>query len=223
MSSLRRALALFGCAAAAKQASMNCGEATICGVLAISSGLGPGAYHHAAPTIHGLWPEVGSYGTSACVAPAVFTNPTEVHGCYAADGGPDSAIISFETHEWDKHGECAGVHDEADYFAQVCSLAQRPIAAMSTARSGGADLAGMQAAVEATGLEVFSANVYNSELYLSACATPAGVWKLSNVSDFSANCGAASSDTVDFADIVDFGSDVHTVDFGYDISSAGAR
>jgi ribonuclease I len=68
-------------------------------------------YHHAAPTIHGLWPEVGSYGTSQCVKPADFTDPTEVHGCYAADGGPDSAIISFETHEWDKHGECAGEFD----------------------------------------------------------------------------------------------------------------
>jgi hypothetical protein len=37
---------------------MDCGNAPLCGVLALETGLGSGAYAHDTPAVHGLWPEV---------------------------------------------------------------------------------------------------------------------------------------------------------------------
>ena len=110
--------------AAPKDDAMTCGDAVhLCGVLTLASGLGQGAYAHPTPSVHGLWPETGSYGTSDCVAPTGSTaDPTSVIDCYAATGDDDAGTVSFETHEWDKHGECAGAVDaptrvrRADYF-----------------------------------------------------------------------------------------------------------
>merc|ERR1711879_329458 len=63
--------------------TMNCGEGVaLCGVLTLESGLGRGAYHHNKPTVHGLWPETGDYGTSECIAPKNLAAPTKIYDCY---------------------------------------------------------------------------------------------------------------------------------------------
>jgi len=31
----------------------------------------PGKYQHPTPSVHGIWPETGAYGTSKCIAPSV--------------------------------------------------------------------------------------------------------------------------------------------------------
>ena len=96
----------LGLTAQALGKSMDCGGTAVCGVLTLESGLGKGVYA-GKPGVHGLWPEVGSYGTSQCVAPSSSTaSPTKVYSCY--DTG-ESGQLSFETHEWTKHGVCAGV------------------------------------------------------------------------------------------------------------------
>ena len=62
---------------------MDCGDSVpLCGTLTLETGLGPGAYHHDDVAVHGLWPETGSYGTSACVAPGSTDDPTVVYPCY---------------------------------------------------------------------------------------------------------------------------------------------
>ena len=64
---------------------MECGSSVaLCGVLTLSSGLGPGKYG-LGPGLHGLWPENGDYGSSACVRPETQLPPTEaLHCCNAA-------------------------------------------------------------------------------------------------------------------------------------------
>ena len=41
--------------------------------------------------------------------------------------------MDFETHEWIKHGRCAGVKDADDFFTQVCALSAAPLALMKEA------------------------------------------------------------------------------------------
>ena len=54
-----------------------------------------------------------------------------MYSCYADNNGHDSNdIVSFESHEWEKHGECAGVEDAKDFFTQVCKLAEEPLQIM---------------------------------------------------------------------------------------------
>mmetsp|Transcript_22904 Transcript_22904/g.70858 ORF Transcript_22904/g.70858 Transcript_22904/m.70858 type:complete len:327 (+) Transcript_22904:796-1776(+) len=177
--------------AAPKDDAMTCGDAVhLCGVLTLASGLGQGAYAHPTPSVHGLWPETGSYGTSDCVAPTGSTaDPTSVIDCYAATGDDDAGTVSFETHEWDKHGECAGAVDAPTYLATVCDLAEKPLALMETARDAGGDLDAMQTAVEAAGYEVFSTDTYNSQLMISACAGADKEWKLVAEANFDEACG----------------------------------
>ena len=43
--------------------------------------------------------------------------------------------MDFETHEWIKHGRCAGVKDADDFFTQVCALSAAPLALMKEAAS----------------------------------------------------------------------------------------
>ena len=98
--------------------TMTCGGPDVCGVLTVESGQGSGNYHHDGPCVHGIWPEVGSYGTSKCVAPSVSTKvPTKIFPCYA--GNSSDLQLTFEQHEWSKHGVCAGVKDATDFFTQV--------------------------------------------------------------------------------------------------------
>lgn len=125
-------------------AYMDCGDAPLCGVLTLETGLGPGNYHHNKTGVHGLWPEVGQYGTSQCIGPTRSTeDPTKVYTCYNEPDTPTAHTISFEQHEWEKHGQCAGVADVEDFFGQVCSLADKPVSLMEAARkSGHVDLQG---------------------------------------------------------------------------------
>ena len=81
---------------------MDCGSVKLCGLLALETGLGSGYYKHPSPGVHGLWPETGSFGSSACVAPSDPTDPTTLFSCYKDSSQPDSHQIEFETHEWDK-------------------------------------------------------------------------------------------------------------------------
>ena len=161
---------------------MECGEGVVlCGVLTLESGFGPGAYSHPEPGVHGLWPENGQYGDSACLKPESTSDPTTIYSCYEADDD----VLSFEVHEWEKHGECAGVSNEEDFFNQVCHLAATPIRLMTDMKT----LEDMRFVLERAGFEVFSVDTYNSQLSLSACSTPERQWRLAPVADFQAICG----------------------------------
>ena len=95
---------------ALRGAFMNCGSAVLCGVLTLETGLGPGNYKHSGCATHGLWPEVGSYGSSKCVKPTgARSDPSTVYSCYKQSGDTSSDLLTFEAHEWEKHGQCAGV------------------------------------------------------------------------------------------------------------------
>ena len=47
---------------------MDCRTAPLCGVVTLETGLGGGKYQHDQPVVHGLWPQVGKYGSSSCTA-----------------------------------------------------------------------------------------------------------------------------------------------------------
>lgn len=177
-------LALFGFA----HGKMDCGNVAVCGVLTLETGLGPGNYHHNGPAVHGLWPEVGSYGTSKCVAPSGSkANPTKVYPCYT--GNSSSFQLSFEAHEWGKHGSCAGVKDADDFFSQICGLASAPIKTMV---ASGTTLDNQVAELKVAGYEVFSIDKVDSQVQLSACLnSKTGKWVLGKVADFSSICGGS--------------------------------
>ena len=80
--------------------TMDCGSTSVCGILTLETGKGPGVYGHPTPSVHGIWPEVGEYGTSQCVAPSKSTaNPTKVYSCYDVPGTDLSDQLSFERAE----------------------------------------------------------------------------------------------------------------------------
>eukprot|EP00614_Pseudopedinella_elastica_P024129 CAMPEP_0172625300 /NCGR_PEP_ID=MMETSP1068-20121228/142919_1 /TAXON_ID=35684 /ORGANISM="Pseudopedinella elastica, Strain CCMP716" /LENGTH=263 /DNA_ID=CAMNT_0013434549 /DNA_START=1 /DNA_END=793 /DNA_ORIENTATION=- len=174
-------------------AKMECGGVPLCGVLTLESGNGEGYYNHKEPTVHGLWPEVGAFGDSSCSSPTESSaDPTTVYPCYsdsADDTADDSHQLSFESHEWASHGMCAGVKDAEDYFSQVCALSSAPLATMTGVKSAGGGLEEMATALKASGYEVFNIDTYNSQVELSACAKPPGVWVLSPIANFSQACG----------------------------------
>ena len=76
-------------AATAGGTPMECGaRVNVCGIITLESGLGDGVYAHKEPSVHGLWPEVGTYGTSSCIAPSQSTaDPTRVYSCYECVDG----------------------------------------------------------------------------------------------------------------------------------------
>ena len=76
------ALQLTALLAAASPNFMECGSARLCGVLTLESGLGPGRYEHEEPVVHGLWPQVGKYGNSACVPPRDRAAPAALASCF---------------------------------------------------------------------------------------------------------------------------------------------
>lgn len=119
---------------------MDCRAAPLCGVLTLETGLGGGKYQHDQPVVHGLWPQVDSYGTSSCTAPRSVAKPTALAACYAPTAPSAEAALAFERYEWGKHGVCAGTVDAADYLDQLCSLAAAPLAEMSRARRAGLGL-----------------------------------------------------------------------------------
>lgn len=169
--------------------TMDCGSASLCGVLTLQSGLGQGVYQHNGPCVHGLWPQVAPYGNSNCVAPTGGTaDPVSpVSECYANTGGVEADQLKFEVHEWDKHGQCAGMKDSADFLTQVCGLASKPLAAMASQQN----LLDMAAAVEKLGYEVFNVDSANDQLEISACQVgQTGQWVLVPSAQFSVKCGS---------------------------------
>ncbi|GMI01175.1 hypothetical protein TrST_g827 [Triparma strigata] len=169
---------------------MDCGDGVnLCGVLTLASGYGPNEYAASAPYVHGLWPEIDSYGTSECIAPQSTTDPTKLATCYNNGTNNDADQLDFEQHEWEKHGCCAGAEDADDYFDQVCSISTAPLKVMSDSKSSGGDLDAIEKAVTSAGYEVFYKDTQYSQLYLSACAGPDAKWKTSPVADFVKNCG----------------------------------
>jgi len=172
---------------------MDCGGAPLCGVLTLETGLGKGAYKHRDPVVHGLWPENGNYGSSKCIRPiANEANPKKVYSCYI--GEKPSQQLSFEAHEWEKHGTCAGVRDAEEYFQQVCSLSSGPLQLMSAEKGSGAnELAAYTKGLEAAGYSVFKADTQNMQVELAACANADGQWVLAKPSEFGARCGGTTA------------------------------
>jgi len=172
-------------------AYMDCGAAPLCGVLVLETGLGPGAYQHVEPGVHGLWPETDEYGSSRCVAPVSSAEPSKLSSCYNRSDEADP--LGFERHEWDKHGKCAGVRDSDDYFTQLCALAVQPLSVMTQTRQAGhSNLSGYGKALTAAGYAVFSLDETYSQVFLSACAGDDGRWILADVASFSNECRGAS-------------------------------
>ena len=164
-------------------ATMDCGKTAVCGVITLESGFGPSPYNVVG--VHGLWPEVGAYGTSACAPVDNTANPTTVYPCYVV-GGSTSEQLTFETHEWTKHGVCSGVKDVDDFFGQICSLSALPLKIMNNLTS----LDAMHTAVTASGYEVFSVDTVDDQLLLSACLNlQTRKWVLSPVAKFATACG----------------------------------
>lgn len=171
---------------------LDCGNTLLCGVLALETGLGEGSYKHPAPTVHGLWPATGSYGTSACTAPSKSAaNPKQLFSCYNSSS---SRQVEFEEHEWQKHGMCAGVRDAADYFSQVCSLSRKPLATMVKSRSVGRTLSSEFASdLAAMGFPVFFNDSRHGQITLSSCADSMGTWHLASRGEFSSLCNSPSA------------------------------
>lgn len=190
-------VALYGVATlmvGSMASSMECGSSvSLCGVLTLQTGLGSGMYKHDEPCVHGLWPETGSYGSSSCIRPNSTSDPNVVYTCYAESGGD---VVGFEIHEWEKHGECAGVANQGDYFSQICRMASDPISIMTRIRDGGGDVYAANDAIVAAGYEVFEVDEENAQLLLSACANPERIWTLAPVATFAEVCGGWSEGCV---------------------------
>ena len=169
---------------------MECGDGVkLCGVLTLETGKGDGNYQHKEPSVHGLWPQTGKYGTSACVKPSESAaSPSTVYECYAVSGDPKSALVAFETHEWTKHGECAGVKDADDFFNQVCALALDPLKRMALSINAKEDLQGIAQDMQQAGFPVFAIDEEHAQVELSVCADDDGVWKLSTMKEMKYNC-----------------------------------
>ena len=196
-------LAAFAAAASSTE-KMDCGDSHLCGVLALETGYGDGYYEHTEVSVHGLWPETYGYGTSKCIAPGDAAEPSIVYSCYAAtsDDAVDAAHqLTFEQHEWDSHGVCAGVDDAEDFFTQICTLSAPPLARMETLREANATLQEMAADLEKAGYEVFYTDSLNSQIMLSACAPPSGNWVLAPQANFSSICGGWGDDDDDDDDV----------------------
>lgn len=181
---------------------MDCGEhVETCGVLTLESGLGNGFYEHRLPAVHGLWPQVGHYGTSKCIPPADFSEPTVLYNCYKADAQRQGIQhqLQFEVHEWEKHGWCAGCRDEQDYFEQICSLSKKPLRVITARKQSVFSVQDskprvfdrMTKALKQAGYPVYSVDDGEYQIMLSACLDErTGKWKLSSVEDFAAVCSS---------------------------------
>eukprot|EP00536_Pseudo-nitzschia_multiseries_P004673 jgi/Psemu1/285261/fgenesh1_pg.79_\ len=185
---------------AKKEDFMHCGTAPLCGVLALETGYGGGYYNHDEPRVHGLWPQTDPYGDSACIAPNTESDTTEIHYCYDDDADTPKHEISFENHEWEKHGVCAGVTDADAFFDLVCSLSKKPLAVMAKVReeqpSANIPLDHFVRALKSEGYPVFYTDNHYKQILLSACASENGDWKLADVSEFSSVCGDGSNSIV---------------------------
>ena len=183
---------LLAANATSPASKMDCGSTAVCGILTLETGKGPGVYSHPTPSVHGLWPETGDYGTSQCIAPSKSTaDPTKVYSCYDVAGTDPADQLSFEQHEWGKHGVCAAVKDADDFFGQICSLSSAPLQVVAAALKAGDDVAGASEKLVSAGYPVFATNpMGDAQIELSACCDSSGTWHLAAVSDFSSTCGS---------------------------------
>lgn len=184
------ALGANSTASSGKRASnIDCQGVQACGVLTLESGFGPVGtpYNHPNFTaVHGLWPQVAPYGNSQCIAPGSTANPTKVYPCYAIKGQA-SAQLTFEEHEWGKHGVCAGVQDVDDFFTQICSLAVAPLSIMS----GLPTMDAMQSALTSKGFDILSVDTTDMQIEVGVCRDDTThQWKFSSADQFWNNCGS---------------------------------
>lgn len=174
-------------------ARMDCGfGVSLCGVLALETGLGHGVYAHRQPVVHGLWPETGNYGTSKCVRPTKVDAPKHLYSCYKAEG-ENAHQMGFQTHEWNKHGVCAGGSGADAFFEQVCSLAAQPLEVLRRERARGANVKAMADALQSAGYQVWNVNDHHGEVSVTTCGTSTGRWILAKVNDFARVCGDGSA------------------------------
>ena len=168
------------------------------------------------PTVHGLWPAIGPYGSSRCIPPTNSTkDPTQIYGCYeeeeedkAARRRDTAAVLWFETHEWEKHGQCAGTETVDTYFQTICALAATPVQIMTeyrrqhhnrTAPNNDDDhvIEAIAIILKSAGYPVYSIDTQNMQIMLSVCAyadqNKEKSWVLADVSEFSSVCGNSSS------------------------------
>lgn len=188
----------FGSCKDAGHKFMDCRGAASCAVLVLETGQGEGYYRHATPSVHGLWPQSGHYGNSACVRPkSTATVAGFLPACY--DNAEAQADLphqqSFVQHEWEKHGVCSGAADEAAYFDNICRLARRGIELMDNTKP----LQSIASALDGAGLPVYCIDSAESQIYLSACAvrnaaTGALAWQLAPPQEFATVCDPATSE-----------------------------
>jgi hypothetical protein len=160
---------------------MDCRGAASCAVLVLETGMGSGYYRHVVPSVHGLWPQNGHYGNSACVPPlARRAMVGYLPACYdTVEARQDLAHQqSFVQHEWTKHGACAGTADEASYFDTICRMAREGTRLIDNTQP----LQTIAATLYSHGLPVHCVDNSNQQIYISACAsrnTTSGVlgWK----------------------------------------------
>jgi len=145
-----------------------------------------GVYHSKTSKVHGLWPEVGSYGTSRCIKPRNTSNPTQIYSCYKEPS--DKHALWFEDHEWTKHGRCAGGKDADDFFRQVCNLSVSPVRVLETAKEARKRFFPMVRALKKAGFPVWALDKWHDQILLSACARDDGRWTLSPGSQMSSKC-----------------------------------
>ncbi|KAJ3321329.1 hypothetical protein HDV06_004433 [Boothiomyces sp. JEL0866] len=153
---------------------IDCQGAPYCGVLALEAGRGTGNYNQPTPMVHGLWPEVPSFGNSKCAGGDINAQVSPV-GCYSD--------LTFQTNEWQKHGIC-GAKDPNSFFNQVCNLSAGPLQTLAQLRTQGLSI--QQMASHFTG--VYTAVTATDSMELYACAGSDLVWRLADISQFNSVC-----------------------------------
>ena len=173
---------------------MDCRGASSCAVLVLETGNGDGYYSHKSPSVHGLWPQSGHYGNSACVVPKSSTTvPGFLPRCY--DNEESKADLphqlTFVQHEWEKHGACSGAADEAGYFDNICALARQGTELMDNSKP----LQSIANTLHNAGLPVYCVDTSSSQIYISACASrnEAGnlEWRMVAQDEFAKECDLA--------------------------------
>lgn len=167
---------------------MDCGPVDLCGVLTLETGLGPGVYHHAVPSVHGLWPETDEFGDAKCIEPQDATKPEDLYRCYDVAWAKQEDSYSFQIHEWTKHGKCAGVTNADDYFTQVCKLSDAPLKVMAEALQKEKSLEASAQALRDAGYPVWH-TMSEEQVQLSACRDANNRWQLAKVEEFAEKCG----------------------------------
>lgn len=189
---------VFGSCKDEAHSFMDCHGAASCAVLVLETGNGTGYYAHESPSVHGLWPQSGRYGSSACVSPR---NATAVAGflppCYDNAEAHEhnntnlAHQLDFVQHEWTKHGSCSGALDEAGYFDTICGLARQGTHLMDNSRP----LQSIANTLYDAGLPVYCVDTGSSQVYLSTCASrnAAGIlaWGFARQENFATQCDLA--------------------------------